>query len=82
MYNWYAKAFDENVHEVLVMTLRGMLKYLVLIIVHHLILIIARVIFIVLREGDTFGSVGTSEKRFSTNSKAIGKILVELTLQW
>ena len=41
---------------------------LVLIIVHHLILIITKIIFLELAERDTFGinqSFGTTEKKFS-----------------
>ena len=49
------------------MTLIEMLKYLMLIILYHLILTIAKITFLVLGDGPTYGingSFGLSEKKF------------------
>ena len=59
----------DKFHAVLVMTLLGILQFLVLIIVHHLTLIVERIIF-VLSEGSTDDincSIGTTWKNFSIN---------------
>ena len=59
----------KKVSEISVMTLLGMLEFLVLIIVYHLLLIFAK-IFLVLGAGDTFGinrNFGAKEKKFYIN---------------
>ena len=64
------------------MTLLEMLSFLVLIIVHHLILIIARITFLMLGLGPTYGingSFGAPEKKFSFNfTKSNAKFCLSL----
>ena len=59
-----------QVHGVLIMTLLEMLSFLVLIIVLHLILTIARITFLILDEDPTLGingSFGSPEKKICIN---------------
>ena len=64
------------------MTLLEMLQFLVLTIVHYLILTIAKIIFLILGEGLTFGvdgSFGSQEKKFTSNfAKAKTKFCLSL----
>ena len=58
----------EKVSGVLAMNMLEMLQFLTLVIVHHLILIVSRILSIVLDEGDTFyinGNFGAPGKLFS-----------------
>ena len=75
-------AFNEKVHGVLEMALLEMLWFLVLIIVHHLVLILGGINFLVLGEDPTQGindSNGVEEKRISFNlSKANTKFCLSL----
>ena len=63
-----------QVHGVLVMTLLGILYFLVMVRVHDLMLIIPKLIFLVLGAGPTYdinGSVVAAEQKYSTSfSKA------------
>ena len=72
----------DQVHEVWVITLPGMLKFLSLITVHHLILIITKMILQFLGEGPTHeinGSIGAADKKYSINfSKAKTKFSLNL----
>ena len=70
---------------VLIMTLRGMLQFMMFIIVHYLILIISKIslyitfISLILREGPTFGingSFGSAEKKFDINFSKIRSLLL------
>ena len=69
------KHMMEQVHGILVMTLLGMLLFLVLIIVHHLMLTITKKIFAVLCEGQAHGVNGS----FGVPQTSLVLILIKQT---
>ena len=74
-YNYMEQYLVGQVHGVFLMTLLGMLKFLFWIINHYLILVIAKILYLVLGEGSTNNinnNIGAIKKRFCINfSKTI-----------